>query len=94
MLKVERPRFSYFWKTEIMTCIVVRIEENLKRFRRNVQHKKCTLTCIVWTWKFSESLDKNKNEFMLENLSLTSLHLEKNDRTCHAYLSHAYRERK
>ena len=77
-----------------MTCIVARIEENLKGFRRNVQHKNCTLACLVWTWKFSESLAKEKNENMLENFSLTRMHLEKNDKTCHAYISYAYRERK
>ena len=77
-----------------MTCIVARIEENLTGFRRNVQHKKCSLACLVWSCKFSESLAKEKNENMLKNFCLTTLHLEKNDRVCHAYISRAYRERK
>ena len=76
MLEVERLKFSSFWKTEIMTGIVARIEENLKRFRGNVQHKKCSLSCLVWTWKFLESLAKYKNEKMLEYFSLDRFHLE------------------
>ena len=75
MLEVERLKFSSFWKTEIMTGIVARIEENLKRFRGNVQHKKCSLSCLVWTWKFSESLAKYKNGSMLENDNLSRMHL-------------------
>ena len=94
MLEVERPRFLYFWKTEIVTCIVARIEENLKGFRRDVQHKKCSLACLVWSCKFSELLAKEKNENMLENFSLTRMHLEKYDRTFHAHISYAYRKRK
>ena len=49
MLEFEKLKFFSFWKTEIMTGIVARIEENLKRFRENVQHKKCSLSCLVWT---------------------------------------------
>ena len=77
-----------------MTCIVARIEENLKGFRRDIQHKKCSLACLVWSCKFLELLAKEKNENMLENYSLTRLHLEKYDRTCYAYISLAYRKRK
>ena len=58
-----------------MTCFVASVEENLKGFRRNVQHKKCSLACLVWTYKFSESLAKDKIDIMLEDFGLTSVHL-------------------
>ena len=77
-----------------MTGIVARIEENLKGFRRNVQHKKCSLSSLLWPYKFSKSLAKDKNEFMLENSSLTSLHLSENERTCIFYISLAYSDMK
>ena len=73
MLEVERLKFSSFWKTEILGCVVARNVENIKGFRRNVQHKKCSLACLVWIWKFSESLVKYKNGFMLEKFSLSRI---------------------
>ena len=38
-------------------------------------------------------IDQGKNENMLENFSLTRMHLEKYDRTCHVHISYAYRKR-
>ena len=67
MLEIERPRFPYFWKTEIVTCIVAIIEEILKGFRGDVQHKKCSLASLLWSCKFSELMAQEKNENMLEN---------------------------
>ena len=75
MLEVGRFNFSRFWETEILGCIVVKIGENLKGFRRNVQHRKCSLACLVLTYKFSESLAKDKINIMLEDFGLTSVHL-------------------
>ena len=73
-----------------MTCIVARIEENLKGFRRNVQYKKCSLESLIWPYKFLESLAKDKIESMLENFSPTRMHLQKNERACHAYIFHLH----
>ena len=75
MLEVSRFNFSSFWETEILGCIVAKMVKNLKGFRRNVQHKKCSLACLVWTYKFLESLAKYKIDITLEDFGLTSVHL-------------------
>ena len=56
-----------------MICFVVNTEENLKRFRRSVLNKKCSLACLVWAWKFLEFLDKYKIGLMLEEFRLSRI---------------------
>ena len=52
-----------------MTCLVVKIKENLEGFRESIQQKKFSLSFLVWIWKFLEILTKYKNGFMLEKFS-------------------------
>ena len=92
--RIWKTQIPLFWKTEIVFYVVARIVQIVKGFRRDVQNKKCSLACLVWSCKFLELLAKEKNENMLENFGLTRMHLEKYDRTCHAHISYAYRKRK
>ena len=76
-----------------MICVVVRIEENLKRFRRDVHYEKCTLACLFWPYKFSDLVVKERVKNMLEFYKLTRLHLEReHNRTLLACISYAYRK--
>ena len=56
---------------------MAKMVKNLERFRRNFQHKNCSLASLVFIWKISGFLAKYKIDIMLGDFSISSLHLGK-----------------
>ena len=67
-------------------------EHDIMRIKRGVQHKHCSLVCLLGLCEISEPMDSNKSGNMLDKYSLVRVHQEEHGRIMLAFMFHMHIE--
>ena len=81
MLEVWRPDYPVLVETELRLKLWLKwwpglhqeFEQVIDRFKKSVQHEKCSFICLVWPCKISDNLNKWKDWKMLKEEGLAEI---------------------